>query len=353
MILRKTRITDKNELADIWKNTFDDKDEFISLYFDTRFFPEFGICAEDNGKIISVCHIYPCRINIRNNAFNCGLLNGVATLPEYRRKGIMRCCIKMLHEELFGYGIPVVINTPVDPHIYESFSYTVVNDKITINRYGKGDINKKARVYDITADTVPLISKMYNICSKNISGMLIRNTEHIMMRCADWQTDASKVLVIDGIGYAVYSINEKSIDCQELLAVSDNGYRDIINALYYIAENRSVNACIPAFCDIEGNVSAKSMACILDPKAVFNGLGLDTDFTINITDSFNKSANCSLSSDNVKNDRSINISNRNFTSWVFGYKNLTETNAEFDDSMLQLINNGKISKINCYNTDEY
>ncbi len=73
----------------LWKNTFHDSDEYINLVFDTYFNPELMEYEERDGSIVSAMMAVPYRFGNGNNQLKGLYLCGLATNPEYRRKGIM------------------------------------------------------------------------------------------------------------------------------------------------------------------------------------------------------------------------------------------------------------------------
>ena len=119
MIIRTLTLADIPQLKKIWKDTFHDTDSFLDWYFSARFFPDHSVCAEENGRIVSVCHILPAQQYLRGRILPCGLLNGVATLPEYRGRGLMKQLIRFLYPLLSDMGIYLMTNTPAAFAIYE------------------------------------------------------------------------------------------------------------------------------------------------------------------------------------------------------------------------------------------
>ncbi|MDP4118524.1 MAG: GNAT family N-acetyltransferase, partial [Bacillota bacterium] len=126
MLIRTVKKTDENNLRQIWKDTFGDSDSFISWFFEKRFLPEYCVCAEENGKIVSCLHGYPMILNVGGKAVSAVTVSGVSTVPEYRHKGYMAEVFKFLMKKLHDQGMPLVFYTPVNANVYHFLDHLPV-----------------------------------------------------------------------------------------------------------------------------------------------------------------------------------------------------------------------------------
>lgn len=90
--IRLWRTEDKPQLKALWKLAFGDSDEFIDAFYAAFLKRDCCIVAEQDGKVVSAMYVlknfrvYPYRKNI----LTAGYTYALATLPEYRGKGIGR-----------------------------------------------------------------------------------------------------------------------------------------------------------------------------------------------------------------------------------------------------------------------
>lgn len=84
----------------LWKETFHDSDEYINLVFDAYFNPELVEYEEREGRVVSAMMAVPYRFGNGRNQLQGLYLCGLATDPEYRRKGIMGGMIDKLAEKM-------------------------------------------------------------------------------------------------------------------------------------------------------------------------------------------------------------------------------------------------------------
>lgn len=79
----------KAKMMKLWKETFHDSDAYISLVFETYFDPEFIEYYEENGKLISALIGIPYYFCNGKEKIKGLYLCGLATLEEFRHRGIM------------------------------------------------------------------------------------------------------------------------------------------------------------------------------------------------------------------------------------------------------------------------
>ena len=350
--IRPLKRQDRLELQSIWERVFMDSREFTDWYFENRFFPEYGICAEIDGRIASVCHIMPCKINVRGVLLPCGLINGVATLPEYRRKGLMKDCLAALHTSLKSKGVFIISNTPVNADIYRPFSYAPVCEKTVICE--RGCRKMPCGLSDVTLkDAAEDIFNMYSKLFGKYSGMLFRSRSDMLNRCADWQIDGARVLVHKGSGYAVYHEDGERIVSNEILADSKPAYRCLLDGLLHLSRGKEVHAEFPPSGGIFGNASLKASACIIDPQSVLDALDLPFKFAVKLTDMFNAENNGVFYIGKQSSLPDACMSAAEFTQWIFGYRDFNELNADILNPEACGILREKTERLDCYNTDEY
>lgn len=351
MNVRAVRPEDKPELMRIWEEVFRDPKPFTEWYFENRFFPEYGVCAELDGKIASVCHIMPCRIIVRGAYVPCGLLNGVATLPEHRKKGLMRACLAALHKSLKEKGIFIISNTPVDFDIYRPFSYAPVCGKISASEEcpnAKMPDGILVRKLDECSDE---IHGLYVRISQKYSGMLARSKKDTENRLADWSLEGARAIIYPSRGYAVFHKENENAVSNEILADAPGAYAPLWEALKSFGGRAS--AVFPPSSGIAGKTSDKSSALIIDPQAMLNLLNIPVDFALKITDMFNLENNGVFYNGGNCRNPSASMDITGFTEWIFGYKGFYDAADEIYDAQTCGALDRAVCALDCYNTDEY
>lgn len=73
----------------LWKETFHDSDEYISLLFEHYFNPQNVACCVEDGRLKASLMAIPYTFRSKYGEIPAVYLCGLATRPEYRRQGIM------------------------------------------------------------------------------------------------------------------------------------------------------------------------------------------------------------------------------------------------------------------------
>ena len=101
--LRPWRTDDLDALRELWRIGFGDSDEVIDRFFDEYLKPGCCIAAEADGRIVSAMYILPgLTLQLkRREQISAGYAYALATLPEYRGRGIgsavySACCERIL-----------------------------------------------------------------------------------------------------------------------------------------------------------------------------------------------------------------------------------------------------------------
>ncbi len=86
--------------------------------------------AFDNGLLIAGCGIIPFKIKFRSITFKMGGIEGVATKPEYRSRGIVREILKKMFHDMNENQIPISVLYPFKIAFYEKLGYKNVDEQI-------------------------------------------------------------------------------------------------------------------------------------------------------------------------------------------------------------------------------
>ncbi len=143
----------KDKMKKLWKDTFHDSDAYISLIFDNYFDPDFVEYYEENGKLVSALMGIPYKFGNGKNSFTGLYLCGLATLEEYRHRGIMNTLIEKINLTAKEKGFAISFLIPA-------------SDMLRIYYQGKGFVNGMYRVeerytdiHDFDKDSLLLIDK--------------------------------------------------------------------------------------------------------------------------------------------------------------------------------------------------
>lgn len=121
-----TKVIDKEkerrDMMELWKQTFHDSDRYIKLVFDTYYRPENSFTVYDGDLLIASLlgveyEFQRIDQNGKNDNFRGFYLCGLATRPEYRRRGIMGELMKRAEGSAKARGFAFSFLIPADDHL--------------------------------------------------------------------------------------------------------------------------------------------------------------------------------------------------------------------------------------------
>jgi len=124
--LRRARPGDEPAMAEIWKRVFGDGDDYIAGFFAGLYEPGRAVCAEAEGKLVSTA-FFPRLgelVSASGERRPCSYVYAVATLPEYRSRGLGAAVSRAAAEGCLEDGGVSVI-CPAEPSLFDFYRKTV------------------------------------------------------------------------------------------------------------------------------------------------------------------------------------------------------------------------------------
>lgn len=114
--------SDYPQLKNLWKTVFGDSDDVLDYFFEnTVDAGNIYACRKDE-KIVSAFYLIDSSIIENNKKYSAKYLYAAATLPEYRKQGIMSDMIKYASEMLKIKGTDLIFLYPADEKLYSYYS---------------------------------------------------------------------------------------------------------------------------------------------------------------------------------------------------------------------------------------
>ncbi len=105
----------KKKLAKLWKDTFGDSDQYVSLIFNNYFDPELCEYEEIGGDIVAGLIGVPYEFGNNDSRIKALYLCGLATKSQYRSRGIMTRLLARINEKAHEKGFVFTFLIPADP----------------------------------------------------------------------------------------------------------------------------------------------------------------------------------------------------------------------------------------------
>ena len=232
LTIRPLTAADKQQAREIWELRFHDSLSFMDWYFSERYAPETSFCAEEDERIISIAHGSVMQLRIRGTVFPAMMISGVATLPGYEGRGIMKRVLLALFEECRRRNIPLAFHKPSHFSIYRAVGEFPCYDALFHTREVEPD---SPVVWDALPDTGELL-RVYERATSRYSGLVIRSKGDMEKRVRDLTCDGTRFLrhqtggILDGYLFASEE-DDGSLYCEEALATSSQAYTEMIARL--------------------------------------------------------------------------------------------------------------------------
>ncbi len=172
-------------LKHAWDVCFHDPQAFIDWNFSENFSYTDTIIAEWDGVPASNMQLMPHRISLGEKVYSVNYVSGVATLPEFRHRGLVR--------EMFRFGFPkmkereepISLLVPFNYPFYEKFGYRQCYTKIF--RY-VDEPTQEAYTPEINQELIQTMDEIYRKAMAGKSGYAIRSH-------GDWRKILTDLLV--------------------------------------------------------------------------------------------------------------------------------------------------------------
>ena len=113
------------QLKAIWRVCFDAEEEYLHLYFSTRYRPDQTLVLEENGQILGMLTLLPCTLRALCQGewrlYRASYLFAVGTLPQAQGRQIATQLLQFADKYLQEQGIEAAILYPAEPSLYRFY----------------------------------------------------------------------------------------------------------------------------------------------------------------------------------------------------------------------------------------
>lgn len=227
-MMRKATYADVPAFKKIWKDTFGDTDSFTDWFFHSNFNPDMSFCTEKDGKIVCVMHCRQIWVKLGREPVSAVMVSGVATLPHYRRQGLMHKLFKFAAENLRDMSVSIFYYFPANPDFYKGLGHVHITENLVLS--GVSHISRFIRPdcpLELTEGDFPSLFSVYRHFAKNYSGIALRyDSFHVKMREYISENCLFTALFspVDSNydAYIIYSKTDTHIELQEVCGHPDD-----------------------------------------------------------------------------------------------------------------------------------
>jgi len=333
---------EKKELSELWFACFGDDETFRGWFFANRFWPEYCLVARQQGQIIGAVYGLPTRLWVRQKVVSAVIIGGVSTHPDHRGRGVMRRLFTEFMQEMHRRQVPLTFLHPVREDLYFSLEHYTCSDRGFLTLHAEAA--RPARPTGV----IPLefdqrleeLQTCYQQYIAPYSGPVWRDTAAQRFKADDYRAGGAKLLAaVDGQnnieGYCYYFKDEKSVMGEECVALKDDAYLRLTQALAHLAEGLELTVKLPPdhLPRLEGSIAeTKPWGCmgVAHLPTLLQTLGCGEDFAIEVADPIvpGNSGTFDLNGTPTEKAPQVSLSAGHLAQWLCGYRSLAQLAAE-------------------------
>lgn len=291
---------DETGMKQLWHSCFlNDGDEFIDYYFRDRTKQENIYCAFKNGTtnemgahdIISMLHVIPMRFEAiaADDAHRCivpvGFIAGVATAPEYRKRGIANALLRAAEEACKGRFAALVLS-PANELFYRHAGYKTVSYRcIHVQERDAFSYDDRGKAVAVPT-RFPRAAEMKCIYDSFMNGtsedricktfFALRDESVFEMLLREYSTEGGLALSNDGayaLGYIIERNGKKELELNEFAYENRSAAFMLIDSLFGFVNKVELPLPISdTLLPDKGRVEPLNMIRVLD-EGLFDSLG--------------------------------------------------------------------------------
>jgi predicted acetyltransferase len=189
----------------------------------------------ENGQLTAKAHLLPFTVFIHGQEFNMSGVAGVATWPEYRRKGKVAKLLKAALERMNEKGECLSFLHPFQVNFYRNFGWELFASykKLTIeNKHLVLLAPTKGRVERISREDAPqVLNPIYETYMLQYNGGLKRTP--FWWELYVLKQDMHAVVYLDEqnekTGYMLYEMKNRHMNVQEMISLNEEAKRGLWN----------------------------------------------------------------------------------------------------------------------------
>ena len=105
--------------ANLWRDTFHDREEFIRLYFSRVFRPEYNVVSQLDNKIVAALQTLPYQLKFHNTQVSISYISGVSVDKNYRKQGIGGNLMSQAHFRIYQQDFMFATLIPAEDWLYD------------------------------------------------------------------------------------------------------------------------------------------------------------------------------------------------------------------------------------------
>ena len=126
-VIRYLEDGEKGKSRSLWEEAFpEDSREFDDYYFKEKTRDNRILVKEEDGRILSMIHLNPYLVKIKDQICPLDYIVGVATRKDRRHEGHMKSLLEQMMKDMYGRRTPFTFLMPAIEEIYRPFDFRFI-----------------------------------------------------------------------------------------------------------------------------------------------------------------------------------------------------------------------------------
>lgn len=220
-MIREAEIEDKREIFELWKASYPNQNlNYLTFYFRALFDQGTTLIQEQDDRIISSIQLNEHILSFQNRMLSMSYLLGISTLPDYRRRGHMRCLMEAALDEASHRHLITLIKA-FNPKLYAPYGFdTVYVHKTYLIR--PQDLMKVSTIHTQREASAPALLHAYQRFTSRFDGFYVRDKAYFEYLLEELTLKEKQLIVyrdpIQGIiGYLIYKVIKDEVQVKEAI----------------------------------------------------------------------------------------------------------------------------------------
>jgi predicted acetyltransferase len=222
-VIRKSLAYDTGSVFRIWKTCFGDDDEYIHFFLEKLYLPDHCLLAVIDGEPVAMLHLLPINYHDGVKQSRAQYIYAAATLPKYRRRGIMAELIDeaLLQGEQNGSAFTALL--PANEGLYDYYEKSGFHTAFHIKRMqlSRKEIETLSEGDGYLKQTKPDTELMLRQRQSFLKPAVLWGRELFDYIVAEWRFTGGKIISWEN-GYCFYRCTADAVFIKEACMASSD-----------------------------------------------------------------------------------------------------------------------------------
>jgi ribosomal protein S18 acetylase RimI-like enzyme len=199
-VIRAAVEGDRQSIFSIWKTCFGDNDAYIDFFLDKLFAPERCLIYTSGGEAAAMLHLLPMIYNGGDKPADAQYIYAAATMPEYRRRGIMGELIDFAAARGADNGCVFTVLMPANEGLYDYYQKCGFSTAFYVKRaqMGRGELEKLAAGAPAVNSKQPVIGDIFRLRTAYFKPAVLWGFEMFEYIAAEWRFSGGEIFAWAG-----------------------------------------------------------------------------------------------------------------------------------------------------------